>query len=487
MSRAAPPRRIVRYGCAFFLALAALSAHAADAPAAPSAATERSTLERIRDTALGDPWAYERLAELTDLIGPRLSGSVQDAAAVEQMARVMRALGARVTVQPARVPHWVRGEERAEVVQYPGQPEGIVQKLRLTALGSSGATAPGGLVAPLVVVHDYDELQARAAQVPGSIVLFETRFDQRLAENGHAGAAYGQAGKYRFGGPSAAAKLGAAAVLVRSVGGADHRSPHTGITMWSAQQAPIPAAALAAEDADLLERLSARGPVRLALVLTPQTLPDARSANVIADWPGREKPEEIVIVSGHLDSWDLGTGATDDGVGVIGAAAVVEVLQRLGLHARRTIRFVGWASEESGSQGAKAYMEALGDAHATHVAVIESDSGAGHALGIEAAVTRETLATLQPLAAVLAPLGAGLLERADHEVGADIAALQELGVPGFAPLVDTRHYFDYHHTYADTLDKVDPANLRSQVATMAVLAYFLADSAAPPAPFKPGP
>jgi len=477
----------VRLALACLAAMAAAAAAGADASAPAPYAVDRVTLERIRDAALSGTWAYDHLADLTDLIGPRLSGSAQDAAAVAQMARVMRGLGARVTVQPAKVPHWVRGEEHAEVVQYAGQAPGITQKLRLTALGSSGATPPDGLTAPLLVVHDFDELQAHAAQVPGSIVLFEVRFDQRLADNGRAGAAYGQAGKYRFGGPSAAAKLGAAAALVRSVGGAAHRSPHTGITTWSAGQKPIPAAALAAEDADLLDRLAARGPVRVALVLTPRTLPDADSANVIADWPGREKPEEVVIVSGHLDSWDLATGATDDGAGVVGAAAVIEVLQRLGLHARRTIRFVGWASEESGSQGAKAYMEALGPAVATQVAAIESDTGAGHALGIEAAATPDALAALKPVAAVLAPTGASLIDAVDHEVGADIAPLQALGVPGFAPLNDTRHYFDYHHTFADTLDKVDPADLRSQVATMAVLAYFLAETAEPLPRFKTRP
>jgi carboxypeptidase Q len=209
--------------------------------------------------------------------------------------------------------------------------------------------------------------------------------------------------------------------------------------------------------------------------LTSRTLPDADSFNVIADWPGREHPDEVVIVSGHLDSWDLATGATDDGVGVMGAAGVIEVLQKLNLHPRRTVRFVGWASEETGSQGAQAYFDSVKGALQTQCAAIESDDGAGRSLGIAAVVSKDSRDMLKPVLEALAPIGASILKPEEGEVGADIATLQESGVPGFAPLVDSRHYFDYHHTAADTLDKVDPNNLKTQVATMATLAYFLAE------------
>jgi hypothetical protein len=450
-------------------------------------AVDATTLARIRDAAMTSDWAWQHLASLTDKIGPRLSGSPQLTAAVAQMADSMRTLGAQVTLQPAKVPHWVRGEEQAELVDYPGRPAGVTQRLRLTALGASSATPANGLTARVVVVHDLDELKARSQEVRGNIVLFESRFDQRLADNGHAGDAYGQSGLYRFSGPSAAAALGAAAALVRSVGGADFRLPHTGVTLWKDNQAPIPAAALAAEDADLIARLDASGRVTLKLLLTPKNLPDADSHNVIADWPGREKPGEYVIVSGHLDSWDLGTGATDDGVGVMAAAAVIEVLRQLDLHPRRTIRFIGWTNEENGSRGNQAYFASVGNAVATQVAAIESDEGAGRSLGVAAAVTPDSLAMLQPVLAALHPIGATALSRHDGEVGTDIAPLQEAGVPGFAPLVDARHYFDYHHTAADTLDKVDPESLRTQVATMAVLAYFLAELPAPLPRFKISP
>jgi hypothetical protein len=288
-------------------------------------------------------------------------------------------------------------------------------------------------------------------------------------------AAYVQNGEYRFSGPQKAAELGAAAALVRSVGGADYRLPHTGVTVFEDGKPKIPCAALAAEDADLVARLATQGPVTMHLRLTPQTLPDADSHNVLADLKGREKPGEVVIVSGHLDSWDLGTGATDDGVGVVAAMGALEVLNRLHLKPRRTVRMIAWMNEENGSRGAKAYADSVKDQLAQQVGAIESDAGAGRPFGIAATVTPESLALLEPVSNALRPIGATALERRDDEEGADIGKLESGGVPGFAPLVDTRHYFDYHHTAADTLDKVDPDNLRRQVATMAVLAYYLAE------------
>jgi carboxypeptidase Q len=453
--------------------LPTLGSAAAEAPVAPDPAVA-ATMARIRDAAMGSDWSWQRLEELTDRIGPRLSGSPQQAAAIAQVAAAMRALGAEVQLQPARVTHWVRGDEHAELTDYPGRPQGVTQALHLTALGGSSATATGGLNARVIVVHDFDELQARSSEVRGNIVLFEARFEQRLADNGEASTAYLQAGQYRFIGPSTAAALGAAAALVRSVGGADYRLPHTGATVWKDKQAPIPAAALAAEDADLITRLAAQGPVSMKLLLSARTLPDVDSANVIADWPGSERPDEYVVISGHLDSWDLATGATDDGVGVMAAAGVIQVLQQLNVHARRTIRFIGWTNEENGGGGHKAYFDSVKQHIGTQIAAIESDEGAGRSLGVAASVTPGSLATLQPVLAALGPIGASALERRDGALGADIEPLQGAGVPGFSPLLDTRHYFDYHHTAADTLDKVDPQNLKSQVATMAVLAYYLA-------------
>lgn len=464
----------------FLLLFASGQAMSQEAAAAP---VDDQTLVHIRDAAMTDDWAWRQLAELTDSVGPRLSGSSQLELAVDRVATLMRRLGATVTLQPAKVPHWVRGEERAELVEFAGRGAGLAQRLSVTALGASGATAPAGLTARVVVVHDFEELQRRASDIPGNIVVYAAGFDQNLAENGKAGAAYGQAGKYRFVGPAKAAELGAAAALVRSVGGANYRLPHTGQTGWKDGQAPIPAGALAAEDAELIERLAARGPLTMHLVLTPQTLPDANSNNVIADWPGRESPEDVVLVSGHLDSWDLGTGASDDGVGVMAAAGVIEVLQRLHLHARRTIRFVGWTNEENGQRGSAAYFADVSGQVAHQTAAIESDAGAGRPLGLLAAVTPESMARLRPLMHAMEAIGAGVLERRDTEMGTDIEPLQTAGVPGFAPLVDTRHYFDIHHTAADTIDKIDPRHFQAQVAVLAMLAYYLAEMPEPMARF----
>jgi len=272
--------------------------------------------------------------------------------------------------------------------------------------------------------------------------------------------------------------LGAAAVLVRSVGGADYRLPHTGMTAYSNGVPKIPAAAITAEDADLLKDLSSQGPVKLHLTLTPQTLPDAESYNVIADWKGTEHPEQVVIVSGHLDSWDLGTGAIDDGAGVVVSMQVIHVLHDLGIHPRRTVRFIAWMSEEEGSEGAAQYMIDHKDDVANHIGAIESDLGCDHPSGIYYSGKPALGQWLRPLSQVLNAIGAET-NVAAPETGEDIAGLTEKGVPSFAPVQDSRFYFNYHHTAADTFDKVGPRHLNENAAVMTVLAYALADSAEP--------
>jgi hypothetical protein len=398
---------------------------------------------------------------------------------VAQVAETLRAAGLQVRLQPVKVPHWVRGEERGELVDYAGRPQGITQRVILTALGGSGATADAGLVAPVLVLRSMAEIEARAAEVKGKIVLVSVPFDQHLADNGLAGAAYGQAGEPRFRAPALLARLGAAAALVRSVGGANYRVAHTGTTNWSAGTTPIPAAAITVEDALLVERLAARGAVTMKLSLTPRTLPDADSHNVIADLPGRESPGQVVLVSGHLDSWDLGTGAMDDGMGVTASMGAIALLKSLGLQPRRTVRVVAWMNEENGTRGSAAYFESVKDRVADQVAAIESDFGLGRPLGIVGTVDEAAAKRMAPVQEALRTIGAGVLERRFGSVGSDVAPLQNAGVVGFAPLVDTRHYFDLHHTPADTLDKVDPDALRRQVAVLAVLVYFLAETAEP--------
>jgi hypothetical protein len=471
----------VAFHAASAVLIAALSIHSAIAadPSPGSGGIDPAVLAQIRDAAMNTDWAYQQLGELADGIGPRLSGSVQAEAAVAQVAEALKSAGLKVTLQPVKVPHWVRGEEHAELTAYPGRPDGVVQKIHLTALGGSTATPAQGLSAPVLVVRSFADLEAHAAEARGRIVLLTVPYDQNLADNGFAGPAYGQAGESRFRGPAAIAKLGAVAALVRSVGGANYRLPHTGMTVWEEGGTKIPAAALSAEDAMLVERLAAKGSVTMKLTLTPQTLPDADSHNVLGDLVGRDKPEEIVVVSGHLDSWDLGTGAMDDGIGVTAAMGAVALLKSLRLQPRRTIRAIAWMNEENGGRGGKAYFESVKDALPTQAAVIESDSGIGAPLGVLASINSVDAKKLKPVLDALRPIGSGVLERREGEVGSDIGPLQEAGVPGFAPLTDSRHYFDYHHTAADTYDKVSPEAMRRSVAILAVLSYALAQMPEP--------
>ncbi len=438
-----------------------------------------AALAKIRDSAMQSNYAYERLEDLTDLVGPRLSGSAGAAAAVQQVADAMRKLGAKVTLQPVKVPHWVRGEEKAELVGYTGQPQGVTQRIVLTALGGSGATPAGGITAPVIVVHNFDELKAyKPADVKGKIVLFDVPFDQLMADRGLAGNAYGQAVAYRGAGPRMAAEMGAAAALVRAVGGAAYRIPHTGATQLT-DGGRIPAAAVTIEDSLLMNRLSKRGPVTMHLTLTPQTLPDADSFNVIADIPGSARPDEIVIVSGHLDSWDLATGANDDATGVTSAMEVIHTIKQLGLQPKRTIRMIAWMNEENGGRGGRAYAEAQKANAEKHIAAYEDDNGSGRPFGIKASIGAASVKYFAPLQKALQPIGAGVFKREDELGTGDLSLLERDGVPSFEPVIDSSDYFNYHHTTADTFDKVNPDNLRRHAAVMATTAWFLANTDQP--------
>src|SRR5258706_5248849 len=433
-----------------------------------------SEIKKIQQAALGSDYAYRELAHLANNIGPRLSGSLQAQAAVEYVAGELRKLGLEVKLEKVMVPHWVRGEEMGALTEYPSMAPGTNQKIVLTALGGSVATPGDGLSAEVVVVNNFDELQALGQKgVAGKIVLFNAKFDQQLADNGFAGPAYGQSVIYRGIGASAAARLGAVAALNRSAGGADYRLPHTGALRYADDAPRIPAAAVAAEDADLLAHLTGEGKVRMHLILTPQTLPDAVSYNVIGDLKGSEHPEQIVIVSGHLDSWDLGRGAIDDGAGVAVAMQAAQLLKQLHLRPKRTLLVIAVVDEENRTLGARTYAQDYQSEIANHFAAIETDLGAGHPLGCYAQGKPELLTLLQPLAAILQSQGAGVT-RLVEETGSDVEPLGEAGVPTFAPIQDARTYFNYHHTAADTLDKIDPKNLQENCAVVAALAYTLA-------------
>ena len=377
------------------------------------------------------------------------------------------------------VPHWVRGEERAELTQFSGQAAGTAQKVVLTALGASVATPVEGITAEVIAVRDFDELQSLPReQVSGRIVLFDHSFDKQMAAQGHGGDAYGEAVVYRSDGPSAAAKQGAVACLVKSVGGADYRIPHTGLTQYAAGVTKIPAAAVTAEDAQLIAMLTHDGPVKMHLVLTPQTLPDVESANVLGDIRGSEHPEEVVIVSGHLDSWDLGTGAIDDAAGVAVAMETAHLIQQLHLRPKRTLRVIAWMNEENGSRGSKQYEHDHAAEFGKHFAVNETDGGAGHPIGLNIKGKPELEKVLEPVAKILAESGAGALNLSQH-IGADTAPIEKAGVPAFSPMQDSRYYFNYHHTAADTLDKVVPRELQENAAVVTVAAYALANAEQP--------
>src|SRR5580693_7162786 len=433
-------------------------------------------LSDIRDAALHDAYAYHQLERLTENIGPRQTGSPQATAAAEYVAGELRKLGMDVHLQPVSVPHWVRGAETAALVEYFGMVPNTTQKIVLTALGGSTSTPADGLTAEVVTVNNFEELSALGRdKVAGKIVLFNELFDKQKAAAGMAFAAYGEAVRYRAAGPKAAADLGAVAALVRSVSSADYRIPHTGFSF----PAGIPAAAVTAEDADLIVHLAAQGKVRIHLILASQKLHDESSYNVIADLKGSEHPEQIVIVSGHLDSWDLGTGAIDDGAGVVIALETAEILQRLHLRPARTLRVIAWMDEESGGAGSRAYSSEYFSNFIHHIAAIESDSGAAHPLGFEVKAAPAAINALRPVQTVLLSAGASLLQPTADAPGADIAAMADAGVPAFGVMQDGRTYFNYHHTAADTLDKIVPTELRENAAAMAVLAYALANMKVP--------
>jgi hypothetical protein len=436
-------------------------------------------LKRLQQEALNSDYAYKQVAHLANNIGSRLSGSAQTQRAVDYVASELKAIGCGVQLERVMVPNWVRGEETAALVQFPGQAESTTQKIVLCALGASVATPRDGITAEVVVANNFDELKALPRdKVAGKIVLFNYPFDKQMAAEGRGNEAYGEAVVYRSDGPSAAARQGAVACLIRSVGGADYRLPHTGQTQYADDAPKIPAGAVTAEDADLIADLVRQGPVKMKLVLTPQILPNVESANVIGDIKGSEHPEQVIIVSGHLDSWDLGTGAIDDGAGVAVSMEAANLIQKLHLKPKRTIRVIAWMNEENGSAGSKQYAKDHEKEWSNHFAAMEADGGAGHPVGINIKGKFEIKRLLAPVLAVLQESGAGGTNFAEH-IGADIEPMEKAGVPAFSPIQDSRFYFNYHHTAADTLDKVVPKELAENSAVVAVTAYALANMEQP--------
>src|SRR6266849_2484890 len=448
-------------------------------PAAPAASLPPALIHEltaIRDAGLSDDYAYRQVAHITENIGPRPVGSPQAQAAIEYVAGELRQLGLEVRLERVQARRWIRGAEAAELVQYPGQAPGTTQKIVLTALGGNHPTPPQGITAEVIVANSFADLDRLGREkVGGKIVLFDVAFDKQKAEAGLAGEAYEEAVAYRVLGANRAAELGAVASLIRSVGGADYRLPHTG----TSRAADIPAGAVTSEDAELIAHLAAHGKVRMHVILTSQTAAEVTTYNVVGDLKGSEHPEQIVIVSGHLDSWDLGTGAVDDAAGVAVAMETAHVLRQLHLRPKRTIRVIAWMYEENGGRGHDVYAKDHISEFVNYVAAIESDSGAAHPLGFNAKISSEALPLLQPMQNVLKSFGANLMKQTNHSPGADVAPFAKAGVPAFGLMQDTRTYFNYHHTAADTLDKVVPRDLRENGAAMAVMGYGLANMAQP--------
>jgi carboxypeptidase Q len=420
----------------------------------------RERAGRIIGAALTSDFAYRRLAHLTDRIGHRLSGSENLRRAIDWALSEMRRDGLdNVRAEKVMVPHWVRGRESLELIG----PER--RTLPMLGLGGSVATPPAGLTAEAVVVRGFDELDALGERVRGKVVVYNVPFTT-----------YGATVQYRGAGASRAARYGAVAALVRSVTPTSLQTPHTGALRYAEDQPRIPAAAVTIESAELLQRMYDRGErpaVRLSM--EARLLPDAESANVVAELRGSERPEEIVLVSGHFDSWDVGQGAHDDGGGCVAAWEAARLLQSLNLRPRRTIRVVLYTNEENGLRGGNAYRDAHRDELARHVLAIESDSGVYRPVGfgLDDQAPPQARADVREILKLLSGLRADRLG-ADGG-GADIGPIMREGVLGMSLDVDGTHYFDIHHTEADTLDKVDPQEFAACVAAMAVMAYVVAD------------
>jgi carboxypeptidase Q len=420
----------------------------------------RAPATRLINEATRDRFAWERLAILTDSIGHRLSGSPQLDRAIAWAAGEMKHDGLEnVHTEKVMVPKWVRGAESAEVV-HPAR-----HTLAMLGLGDSVGTPRDGIEADVFVVHGFEELEAHAADLRGKIVLLNAPFTN-----------YGESSRYRRAGAARAARHGAVAVLVRSIGPDGLRLPHTGALDYAAGVARIPAAALASEDAELIERMSKRGDkVVVRLKMDAHTEPDVESANVVGELRGRERPDEIVVVGGHLDSWDVGAGATDDGGGCVVAWEALRLMKKLGLRPRRTVRLVLWTNEENGGRGGLAYRDQHRAELGKHVAMIESDNGVFRPLGFGFSGSDAARQTLAAIASLLEPIGASDIVRGGD--GADITpSTREAHIPALSLEVDGAKYFLIHHTQADTLDKIDPVEMAKCAASLAVMTYVLAET-----------
>jgi hypothetical protein len=427
--------------------------------------------DRVIAHTLAESQAWDITAHLTDKIGPRLSGSKGADLAVKWSTAKFTEWGIPVRQEKVMVPRWVRGAERARLLSHNDQ------KIVLTALGGSVATPADGLIATVVEARNYEDLARLGRKgIAGKIVFYSAAMDLGLVRAGDSFTAYSNAVEYRGSGADRAAEYGAVAVITRSVGSDSLRTPHTGALRYRGKQPKIPAAAVTSEDAMLIQRLLARGDrVRMYLLLTPRTFADVASANVVAEIRGREKPDEIVLIGGHLDSWDLGTGAIDNASGVAMVMDTMRGIKTLGRQPRRTIRAVLYMNEENGLRGARAYAKDHAAELPKHVAAIESDAGASTPLGFRTTLDDAVRAAfVGPLLPALGRVGATTFEMSEYS-GADTSPLIDAGVPGFGLMTEASRYFHYHHSPADTLDKIDRDELTRATAAFAAMTWMLAE------------
>jgi carboxypeptidase Q len=418
----------------------------------------RDAVARIVQAATNNPAGFERLARFCDTFGPRFSGTTNLEAALDWALAQMRRDGLEnVRSEEVLVPRWVRGAESVELLEPHPRP------LHALALGGSVGTPPDGLTAEVLCVRTFDELQRRAAEARGRIVLFNYAFT-----------GYGSGLPYRTRGAVEAARVGARASLIRSVTGFSLQSPHTGMMRYEDGVPRIPHVALALEDAALVQRWADRGErVVLRLRLASATLPDTPSRNLLAEWRGRQRPDEFVVVGGHSDSWDVAPGAMDDAGGCFAAWEAVRLLQRLDLRPRRTVRLVWWVNEENGLRGARTYRTNHTAELDRHVLAVESDIGVFQPTGFSFGGTPAARAQAAAIARLLTDTGA--TEVTEGGGGADTSPLLAAGVPVMELLTKADRYFWYHHTAADTVDKLDPAEFDRCVAALAALVYIVAD------------
>lgn len=452
-------RRALSFLFVSTLCIAAPASWAQPSPEASWLAPLRDTASKLIAAAQADDFAWQRLAELTDTYGNRLSGSDNLARAIRWAEATMKKDGlANVRVEKVMVPRWVRGQESAVILDPPEHP------IAMLGLGGSVGTPAAGVEADVLVVKDFKDLEARGSQAKGRIVLFNVPYTT-----------YGETVAYRSGGAAAAAKHGAVAVFVRAVGPMGLRTPHTGNMNYGDAAAKIPAAAIAAEDANRMQRLTDRGVrVRVRLKMEAKFEADAESANVFGEIVGREAPKEIVLVGCHFDSWDVGTGASDNGVGCVVTWEALRLMKKLGIQPRRTVRVGLFTNEENGLRGGNAYRDAYKAAASDHVFALESDSGvfAPASLGFTGSPAAKRL--IDDIGGLLTPLGFPPVGPGGG--GADIGPISQAGnVPMMAYNGDSFRYFTIHHTPADTVDRIAPEEVSKAAAAIAVMSYVVAD------------